>query len=130
MASVTMLLRQACRALENLEDIEGIEVMTPALRKWWKRAKRKSPAAPYDAPQYWAAPADRPRLTGNLRAVFRLLKGGEWYTIAEIAEHIGTLQTSASSRVRDLRNPKFGGYNVQVRRRNGVYMYRLRLEAK
>lgn len=126
MPSTTALLREACRALERLEDIEGIELFSPALRKWWRRAKRKSPATPYNAPQYWASPEDRPRLRGRMRAVFRAMKDGEWWTLNELCE-LGGVPTGTSSRLRDLRKPQFGGYNIQRRMMGGVNRYRLKL---
>ena len=69
---------------------------------------------------------DGERLGRQLAAVRQLMQDGLWRTLAEIADHTGEPEASISSRLRDLRKPKFGCYQVEreyVRR--GVWKYRV-----
>lgn len=90
----------------------------------------------YRSPRFSGAtydPAkDHVRLTKNLQRVYDLMKGGEWWTIPELAEYLeptGPMaQTGIGARLRDLRQPRFGGHTVETRRRNGsggLWEYRL-----
>lgn len=55
---------------------------------------------------------------------------GVWRTLPEIASAIGAPEASVSARLRDLRKPKFGGFDVGRKARGdaseGLYEYRLR----
>lgn len=59
---------------------------------------------------------------------------GKWLTLAEISERTKDPQASISARIRDLRKEKFGGYEVERRRRGdpklGLWEYRIKPEAK
>ncbi|HVY65919.1 MAG TPA: hypothetical protein VHH11_13945 [Gammaproteobacteria bacterium] len=73
---------------------------------------------------------DGVRLGAQMARVRALLLDGRWRTLAEIAVATGDPEASVSARVRDLRKPRFGGYDVQRRRRpgleaRGVWEYRL-----
>lgn len=55
---------------------------------------------------------------------------GRWFTAEEIAQVCGLrLTAGTSARIRDLRKAKFGGYNVESRRRgdaqDGLWEYRI-----
>lgn len=75
---------------------------------------------------------DEDRLTKQLGRVWDVMSRQHtdiWLTLAEISARTGDPQASVSARLRDLRKPKFGGYDVQRRRRgpakNGLFEYRL-----
>jgi len=74
---------------------------------------------------------DRKRLGAQLRRVLEVMERGGWYTLAEIAAHTGDAsQAAISARLRDLRKEKFGGFEVERRRRgeprNGLWEYELK----
>ncbi len=75
------------------------------------------------------APRDADRLGHQLGAVRDyLLRVGCWCSLVEIERATGYPQASISARIRDLRKPKFGGFNVQRRRRvgsRGTFEYRI-----
>lgn len=77
---------------------------------------------------------DHDRLRRQLTRVFALMSDARWRTLAEIAEIVGDPPASVSARLRDLRKPKFGGYEVERRRRanpyKGIHEYRLLREAQ
>ncbi len=71
---------------------------------------------------------DDGRLRRQLGRVYALMRDGRWRTLFEIAEATGDPQTSISAQLRHLRKPRFGGHDVQKRRRTalgGTYEYRL-----
>lgn len=74
-------------------------------------------------------PRDHVRLGDQAQRVLDLLADGRWRTLSEIARATGDPEASVSARLRDLRKPKFGGYEVARRLRNealpGLYEYRL-----
>lgn len=51
-----------------------------------------------------------------------------WFTLREISSYTGGSEASVSARLRDLRKPKFGGWDVQRRHRGdpkkGLFEYR------
>ena len=59
---------------------------------------------------------DHHRLTKQLDKVMYLMCDGLWRTLREIADHTDAPESSVSARLRDLRKPKFGGYNVERKR--------------
>lgn len=72
--------------------------------------------------------SDVPRLSGQLKKVYELMKDGGWFTIRQVARHVGCCEVSAASRMRDLRKERFGGHRVKRKRdqsRPGVFRYRL-----
>lgn len=72
---------------------------------------------------------DQDRLSKQLGRVWAALSTGAWLTLAEIAAKTGDREAGISARIRDLRKPKFGGYDVQRRRRgdpaDGLFEYRV-----
>ncbi len=72
---------------------------------------------------------DYSRLEAGVTAVrtFMLRHANKWLTPTEIIEGSnGKDWASTSARVRDLRKPKFGGFNIESRYyRAGVWQYRL-----
>ena len=69
---------------------------------------------------------DGARLAGQQRAVFELMKDGRWRTLQRIATVIGKSEAGISARLRDLRKPQFGAYQVDKRRvAGGLWEYRL-----
>jgi hypothetical protein len=51
----------------------------------------------------------------QLKRIFDVMEDGQWRTPAAIATITGDRIKSVTSRLRDLRLPKFGGYNVEAR---------------
>jgi hypothetical protein len=73
---------------------------------------------------------DEVRLTGQTLAVWRVLLDGRWHTIDEICQATGyKSQASVSARLRDFRKERFGGHDVERRRRGdpseGLHEYRI-----
>ena len=73
---------------------------------------------------------DEERLTKLLGRVFQFMCDGQWHTLDEIEQNAGGTVASVSARLRDLRKPSFGGYEVERRRRgdrtSGLFEYRLK----
>lgn len=71
---------------------------------------------------------DRERLETLLGRVKSAMKDGNWWTLAELVEKCGGSESGVSARIRDMRKPKFGGHNVDRRRRgdpkDGLWEYR------
>lgn len=69
---------------------------------------------------------DGKRLDGQAGDVFRVMSDGQWHTLADISDATGHPQASVSSRIRDLRKPKFGGFTISTEYvRRGLWRYRL-----
>lgn len=71
---------------------------------------------------------DYRRLNAQMRAVWECLRDGRWRTLAEIAAYADYPEASVSARLRDFRKRKYGGHNVERRRRDGApgtWEYRL-----
>lgn len=72
---------------------------------------------------------DARRLTTQLDRVRTFMCDGLWHTIAEIHDAVGGSQAGISARLRDLRKPKNGGFEVQRRRVSppdrGLFEYRM-----
>ena len=72
------------------------------------------------------AARDNGRLTIQLVEVRRLMVPGAWWTLAELARATGYPEASISARLRDLRKPKFGGFNVERQYvERGLFRYRV-----
>jgi hypothetical protein len=74
---------------------------------------------------------DGPRLTKQIARIFNLMADGRWRTLQEISEITGAPTPSVSTRLRDFRKDRFGGFTVEKRRRTadgGTYEYRLIVE--
>jgi len=69
---------------------------------------------------------DQSRLKAQLDAVRSIMFDGRPHTLAEIAERVGAPEASVSARLRDLRKPKFGGYQIERSHvSRGLWQYRL-----
>lgn len=69
---------------------------------------------------------DHARLSTQLRRVTTLMLDGNWHTLAWLAAHADGSEASVSARLRDLRKPRFGGWQVERRRvEGGLFAYRL-----
>ena len=81
---------------------------------------------PFDGETY-DRDQDRVRLESQLVSVRGLMsKTDRWWTLADLERELGYPQASISARIRDLRKPKFGGWEVQRRRvEGGLHEYRL-----
>ena len=73
---------------------------------------------------------DQKRLTSQLARVKALMLDGKWHTLSEIAAKVCGSEASVSSRIRDFRKPRFGGYTVERRRVDGgLFEYRILLHS-
>lgn len=72
--------------------------------------------------------ADCARLEGQTRRIFDLMKDGTYRTLAEIENLTGYPQASISAQLRHLRKLRFGGNQVDKRRRDngGQWEYQLK----
>lgn len=71
-------------------------------------------------------PKDAKRLGAQLTKVKTVLSDGEWHTPQELEILVGANWSSISARLRDLRKPQFGGYQVErLRVDGGLFAYRL-----
>jgi DNA-binding Lrp family transcriptional regulator len=61
-------------------------------------------------------PEDIERLGKQMGAVLKLMRDGQWRTLAEISAIVKCSEPSASARLRDFRKTRFGGYTVNRRR--------------
>ena len=74
---------------------------------------------------------DYVRLTGLLKRVYEVMEDGQWHILAEISWIAGGSQASVSARLRDLRKPKFGSFQVDRERvKAGLWRYRLKLSGQ
>ena len=66
------------------------------------------------------------RLAAQHQRVLAWMSDGRWHTLRELAQLTGDPEASISARLRDLRKPRFGAYQV-VREyvERGLYRYRL-----
>lgn len=69
---------------------------------------------------------DHVRLTKQLQKIYDIMKDESWHTLAEISEDTAIPEASVSAALRNLRNPKNGGYYIErVHVRQGLHKYRL-----
>jgi hypothetical protein len=72
---------------------------------------------------------DHARLSGQLKRVYLLMLDGQWGTLRGIAAEVLAPEASVSARLRDLKKPKFGGFNIERKRiddgGNGLHVYRM-----
>lgn len=65
----------------------------------------------------FSARFDLARLNEQTRRVYAVMRDGAWRTLAEIRAATGDPEASVSARLRDLRKVRFGGFNIERRRR-------------
>ena len=69
---------------------------------------------------------DKVRLSTQLGRVLDVMKRGHWYTLQELSQRTLSPESSVSARLRDLRKPRFGGYEIQRESvARGLFKYRL-----
>lgn len=74
---------------------------------------------------------DRERLRRQLGRVYETMRSGDWMTLADITQACRAMgypdtEAAVSARVRDLRKPEFGFYEVESKRKTGgLWHYRL-----
>jgi hypothetical protein len=69
---------------------------------------------------------DKVRLNEELYLVWGIVKDGRWLTLREISRAVIRPEASISARLRDLRKPRFGGWNVERRYvTDGLHEYRV-----
>lgn len=87
----------------------------------------------FDGPDY-IEKYDQKRLTGQMLRIFNLMKDGTFRTLSEIEQITGDPQASISAQIRHLKKPRFGGHEVNKRRRgdpsNGLFEYQLSVGEK
>lgn len=67
---------------------------------------------------------DRARLSGQLQRVFDLVVDGKKRTLGQIRDAVGGSEAGISARLRDLRKPKFGGFQINRERlEGGLWVY-------
>ncbi len=72
---------------------------------------------------------DDVRLTGQILRIYSLMRDGAWRSLSEIEDETGDPGASVSAQLRHLRKPRFGGHQVDKRRRGepgcGLFEYRV-----
>ena len=72
---------------------------------------------------------DHHRLAKQLLRVFAVMRDGKWRTLEEVSTIVVAPEGSVSARLRDFRKDKFGGHEVERRRRGdeerGLWEYRV-----
>lgn len=81
--------------------------------------------AHHDGDTYEAG-RDKARLNEQQQRVFDAMRDSRWRTLPEISEMTGDPEASVSARLRDLRKPKFGGFDVRREYvSKGLWRYRV-----
>lgn len=74
----------------------------------------------------YQAEFDFQRLTRQLDRVAHVLRGGEWHTLRTMARCSGGSEAGVSARLRDLRKPEHGDFDIErVRVVGGLWHYRV-----
>jgi len=69
---------------------------------------------------------DHARLAKQREAVWKWIRGGEWWMLWELQLVTNAPEASISARLRDFRKPKFGGHTIERRYvSDGLWEYRL-----
>lgn len=70
---------------------------------------------------------DLSRLKGQLLRVTTVMLDGQWHTLRDLADRAAPgSEASVSARLRDLRKPRFGAWEVErMRVGGGLFAYRL-----
>lgn len=96
----------------------------------WKPPAPAPPDLPHFDGETFSPTLDRLRLATVLGAVWRCLSGGKHHTLHELHAAVEAdlgrtvSQTSVSSKLRDLRKPDFGAFDVQSERvKGGTWSY-------
>ena len=70
---------------------------------------------------------DCDRLCGQILRVYDALYPGQWMTLSEIHQITGDPEASVSAQIRHLRKIRFGGHQIDKRRRNDGNQWEYRL---
>jgi len=69
---------------------------------------------------------DQERMKIQLGRVFCEMRDQDWHTIPELQQKCGGSEAAISARIRDLRKPQFGSYEIITQRvKAGLWRYRL-----
>lgn len=68
---------------------------------------------------------DQPRFSAQLDKVLDLMSDGAFRTLSGISSQLSIPETSASARLRDLRKPQFGAFQVTRVRQDNLYLYQV-----
>lgn len=66
-------------------------------------------------------------LTGQVAAVFEVMRDGRWHTMRQIAGQLSIPEQSVSARIRDLRKTEFGSHTIVSERLPGRQGFRYRI---
>ena len=107
-------------------DVCGVYVM--CIRIWHidRLERAMTPKPQFAGPD--VTPQDEKRLNSQLARVRILMMDANWRTLQWIAQRVGGSEASVSARLRQLRDPRFGGYTVERERvegKNGLFIYRV-----
>ena len=84
--------------------------------------------ARFNGPEY-VKERDNPRLTGQIKRIYDLMKDGRWRTLAQIEHATLDNQASISAQLRHLRKERFGGHTVNRRHvAGGLFQYQLEVK--
>ena len=74
----------------------------------------------------YAPERDYERLSGQLKAVYDLMRDSKWRTLSDIRETVEGSEAAISARLRDLRKTKYGSYTIEREHIDrGLYRYRM-----
>jgi hypothetical protein len=111
------LVRLELKSPEDCDHCLGVGSMIVNQRSFWDK--------PFDGDDYNDR-RDRPRLTGQIKRVYSVMKDGEWRSLDQIHSATGDPHASISAQLRHLRKEKFGNHVVKKKHLgNGLYVYRL-----
>lgn len=89
------------------------------------RAYGETPSLRFDG-ETFDPKRDGSRLAEQTKAVFSVMKDGQFRTLSSLAQMTGAPEASVSARLRDLRKPRFGGHTVNRQYLgNGLFQYQL-----
>lgn len=81
----------------------------------------------FDGADYIPA-RDRKRLTGQIQAIYSLIKDGKYRTLSEISRTTGAPEASVSAQLRNLRKARFGAHEIGRRHiTSGLYEYNMEI---
>jgi hypothetical protein len=103
------MVRLPLHRIQNGKSIQGDHVTQLSIEDYLKTARYEGPVNAEDCA----------RLEGQTRKIFDLMKDGCYRTLAEIEMMTGYPQASISAQLRHLRKLRFGGNQVDKRRRDG-----------
>lgn len=113
------LLRGELRQRPNLDQLTIPDLVLPPA----PLVPRVDPD--FDGETYDPA-LDHERLTRQLGRVWAVLNRGGWWTLEQLGAAVRAPEASVSARLRDLRKPKFGGYQIERERgESGQWRYRM-----